>query len=896
TSFDFLYLNERPVIVNADNSIGQIKLSRFDGENWIEESIDSCVSCGAISMTHCGKNEICLAYIVDNTLKVARGRPGTQFTTESALIPNEGELLSEVDIAIQQNQYPIVIISKMVNHDDNTQVEYASVLAKNVDGSWSEDYTSYQGRGDKPAIAVDGIGTIHAAFGTLSNYGVGLTYIQKKLGETWISGGPSVSYQAKPPAFLVVEDGIRFAYVRRMTSALFGRQTSVNISYPKTLEDGYQQWPTWYFHNSNWTLPSFSYLNLLKDAWGNLALIYRYAVGGTEYANTYRALLKADQDYDGVPDALEEKYRTQQDQQDSDNDGISDGQEILETNSSPLDADSDRDGIIDGNDLDPLNSVSDTVVIDGSMERSDSTAWVLQGSPVELRKVTDLKVQGARALYIMANDSAPASYSGVTTKWIDLSSGIDLYLEISYQRIAGGIALGVLGNSNASQIALHSFQDTSSAGWQTYRTSLKVPAGVEHVRLSLTTNQEALFDHVLLVPVEASSDFDSDGVGNIDDNCPFVSNLDQANHDQDSEGDLCDLDDDNDGVLDQLDCAPLDGSLWHNLAYSDIDGDTVRNSAELFSISCFGEQLPVGYTLAVSNLDNCPEIANPQQENSDDDSAGNACDSDDDNDGYLDEVDCDPTNYYLNTWTNAYPDPDYDGIANSPLEPACGFNSEIPSGYTSNAGPPFDNCPQMWNQDQSDRDHDSIGDACDNLPDIPNAPTPTPTPSPTPGEWNISGRVVNQSGESIQAAKLTLILTDEQRYFTVSDPAGKFSFNNILGPIGYTLHANASGHSAQQIAGTLSKDTDLVISLTLQECLLKIKAISPDAKPLAGLNLNLDQLGTHLVDQQGYVSLPIAWGTDYSLVPSAPAKNFQNTMQGKILGDTTRVIVGYPTW
>ncbi|HEU0030189.1 MAG TPA: LamG domain-containing protein [Kofleriaceae bacterium] len=73
------------------------------------------------------------------------------------------------------------------------------------------------------------------------------------------------------------------------------------------------------------------------------------------------------------------------------------------------------------------------------------------------------------------------------------------------------------------------------------------------------------------------------------DNCVSVKNADQANHDGDAAGDVCDPDDDNDGVP--------DGS------------------------------------------DNCVFVANANQANNDGDAQGDACDPDDDNDGVPDASD-----------------------------------------------------------------------------------------------------------------------------------------------------------------------------------------------------------------------------------------------------------------
>lgn len=48
-------------------------------------------------------------------------------------------------------------------------------------------------------------------------------------------------------------------------------------------------------------------------------------------------------------------------------------------------------------------------------------------------------------------------------------------------------------------------------------------------------------------------DVDEDGHQNSLDNCPYVANSNQADHDNDGKGDACDHDDDNDGVPDDRD-------------------------------------------------------------------------------------------------------------------------------------------------------------------------------------------------------------------------------------------------------------------------------------------------------------------------------------------------------
>ena len=69
---------------------------------------------------------------------------------------------------------------------------------------------------------------------------------------------------------------------------------------------------------------------------------------------------------------------------------------------------------------------------------------------------------------------------------------------------------------------------------------------------------------------ELSCDYDDDtidGKDDVEDNCPFVNSSDQNDEDGDNYGDVCDYDDDNDGILDYGD----DGVDDPNTAESDDD-------------------------------------------------------------------------------------------------------------------------------------------------------------------------------------------------------------------------------------------------------------------------------------------------------------------------------------
>jgi len=84
--------------------------------------------------------------------------------------------------------------------------------------------------------------------------------------------------------------------------------------------------------------------------------------------------------------------------------------------------------------------------------------------------------------------------------------------------------------------------------------------------------------------------------------------------------------------------------------------------------------------------DNCPDVPNPAQDNSDDDPYGDACDDDDDNDLIPDVDDNCPT------------------VQNS---------EQYDWGDGDGVGDECDNCLFVWNPDQIDSDGDGKGDACD---------------------------------------------------------------------------------------------------------------------------------------------------------------------------------------
>jgi hypothetical protein len=74
----------------------------------------------------------------------------------------------------------------------------------------------------------------------------------------------------------------------------------------------------------------------------------------------------------------------------------------------------------------------------------------------------------------------------------------------------------------------------------------------------------------------AAPDSDDDGIPDVDDNCPDVTNIDQLNNDNDTQGDVCDADDDNDGLTDVFEV-----SINTNPFLSDSDADSVNDFDEV---------------------------------------------------------------------------------------------------------------------------------------------------------------------------------------------------------------------------------------------------------------------------------------------------------------------------
>jgi hypothetical protein len=206
-------------------------------------------------------------------------------------------------------------------------------------------------------------------------------------------------------------------------------------------------------------------------------------------------------------------------------------------------------------------------------------------------------------------------------------------------------------------------------------------------------------------------DIDADGYNDANDNCMFTPNDPSLNADGDEFGDACDLCPNTISITNTNIDADLEIAAWQE-ANPGVDLADMPKSV-LIGDACDDDMDGDGIP---NTTDNCTEVRNADQLDSDGDGIGDACDEDSDNDGVPNILD--------NCITDVNPSQANDDfyIDGDRLGNACDDDYDN-DGLTEASGGGYgeDRCPNLQSPENGDLDGDGVDDPCDNCPNIENS-------------------------------------------------------------------------------------------------------------------------------------------------------------------------------
>ena len=284
---------------------------------------------------------------------------------------------------------------------------------------------------------------------------------------------------------------------------------------------------------------------------------------------------------------------------------------------------------------------------------------------------------------------ADAMVGGLTNtggwSWLDVtaSSALEVGWDVAYNSSDVAAVIGsFIGPAGSDTITKGTDSVTTTGGWDNF---------------------------VWVIDPSMKADTDNDGVPDVSDNCPNVSNPLQGNTDGDTQGDACDSDDDNDGITDNSpdDCPrggaanwgstqnfddPANSTDWDrdgckdDVEDADIDNDGVENDVDLCPRSSYQPPRPTWTSDGQTDVD------------------GDGCrdadeDTDDDADGFEDVSDDCPTVFGNSTLgEEGCLDNDGDGWSNNFDDCPDAFGNSTLGGKNA--------CPDMDGDGWADQDDD----------------------------------------------------------------------------------------------------------------------------------------------------------------------------------------------
>ena len=314
---------------------------------------------------------------------------------------------------------------------------------------------------------------------------------------------------------------------------------------------------------------------------------------------------------------------------------------------------------------------------------------------------------------------ADAMVGGLTNtggwSWLDVtaSSALEVGWDVAYNSSDVAAVIGsFIGPAGSDTITKGTDSVTTTGGWDNF---------------------------VWVIDPSMKADTDNDGVPDVSDNCPNVSNPLQGNTDGDTQGDACDSDDDHDGITDNSpdDCPgggaanwgstqnfddPANSTDWDrdgckdDVEDADIDNDGVENDVDLCPRSSYQPPRPTWTSDGQTDVD------------------GDGCrdadeDTDDDADGFEDVSDDCPTVFGNSTLgEEGCLDNDGDGWSNNFDDCPDAFGNSTLGGKNA--------CPDMDGDGWADQDDDFPMDATqwddtdgDGYGDNPEGTTPDDCPT-----------------------------------------------------------------------------------------------------------------------------------------------------------------------